>query len=217
MFSTKTIAVAVVALFAQSCLAATDCSRTYTVKEGDVCDQISAANQVSTYQLAVVNQGVIDSTCSNLVPGEQICLATTPDEDCTDIYVVKQDDSCAAIESMSNLNSTIFSANNPQINEQCDNIYVGEVLCVASTVKVPPAPAGAIPATTIPATAAPAVPSATKAVPATPKAPEPATTQAPEPATTKAPAPATTKAPAPSHTVQQDDDDDENLPFCDEI
>jgi hypothetical protein len=79
------------------------------------------------YQLAVVNQGVIDSTCGNLMPGEQICLASTADEDCTDVYVVKQDDSCDAIASMSNLNSTILRLNNPQINDECDNIYVGEV------------------------------------------------------------------------------------------
>ncbi|XP_006457467.1 hypothetical protein AGABI2DRAFT_196156 [Agaricus bisporus var. bisporus H97] len=208
MFSSKTIAVAVAAFFAQSALvAAADCSRTYTVKEGDICDSISSSQQSSTYQLAVSNQGAIDSSCSNLMPGQQICLATTAAEDCTDVYVVQPDDTCDGISSMKNLNSTILRLNNPQINEACDNIYVGEVMCVGSSVKVPPAPAGEIPATVIPATAAPAVPTATKA-------PSHDNAAAPAP-----PAP----TPAPQHEEEHDenedeeDEDEEDLPFCDEI
>ncbi|KAF9451422.1 carbohydrate-binding module family 50 protein [Macrolepiota fuliginosa MF-IS2] len=160
MFFSKTFAVAVAAFFVQSTLAA-DCARKYTVKEGDICDSISAANQVSTYQLAVVNHGLVDEGCSNLAPGQEICLGY-PSEDCSTTYVVQDNDTCDGINSAHSLNSTILYLNNPQINQACDNIYIGEVLCVAQNVQVPPAPAGAIPATAIPATATPAVPSAIK-------------------------------------------------------
>lgn len=77
------------------------------------------------------------------MPGQQICLATTAAEDCTDVYVVQPDDTCDGISSMKSLNSTILRLNNPQINEACDNIYVGEVsitqcdpvwLCLRSTI-----------------------------------------------------------------------------------
>jgi len=215
MFS-KTIAVVFAAFLAQSALAA-DCTRKYTVKEGDICDNISAANQVSTYQLAVVNQGHIDSTCSNLVPGDEICLGNAG-EDCTTTYVVQDNDTCEGINAAHSLNSTILSLNNPQINQACDNIYIGEVLCVSPTVQVPAAPAGETPATTIPTTAIPAVPSAIKtpAAAQTPAPPKAAPTPAPEPAKD-------------NHTDDGGDDedndggddednvDDDDLPFCDEI
>ncbi|KAF5354065.1 hypothetical protein D9756_007350 [Leucocoprinus leucothites] len=160
MFSTKSFAVVLAAFSATSALAA-DCARKYTVQEGDICDSISAANKVSTYQLAVVNHDHIDEACTNLMPGDSICLGY-PGEDCTDTYVVQDNDTCEGINAAHGLNSTILSLNNPQINQECDNIYIGEVLCVAKSVQVPAAPAGAVPATTIPATATPAVPSATK-------------------------------------------------------
>lgn len=118
-----------------------DCTRNYTIVSGDICDSISAAHNSSTYQLAVVNRDTIDSTCSNLMPGETICLGTAG-EDCTTTYVVKSGDSCGNIQTQFGLNSTLLELNNPQINEDCSNIYPGEVLCVASTVLAPPVPTG---------------------------------------------------------------------------
>ncbi|KAF9235934.1 hypothetical protein BU15DRAFT_77435 [Melanogaster broomeanus] len=139
-------------VFAQSC------TRSYTVQAGDICDSISAANQVSTYQLAVVNIDTIDAGCDNLMPGASICLGWQG-EDCSTTYVVQLDDTCDGISSMAGVNSTILYMNNPQINEDCTNIYVGEVLCTASSVQVPPPPAGgSVPGSAIPATATPANP-----------------------------------------------------------
>jgi hypothetical protein len=40
------------------------------------------------YQLAVVNPK-IDERCFNLLPGEVLCLGTTPEEDCSTTYVVQ--------------------------------------------------------------------------------------------------------------------------------
>ncbi|KAM6495201.1 hypothetical protein JOM56_009824 [Amanita muscaria] len=111
-------------LVAQTGLAA-QCSRGYTVKEGDICDSISAANQVSTYQLAVINKGVIDAGCTNLVPGQTLCLANVG-EDCNNIHVVALGDDCESVQNQAGINSTLLYHNNPQINENCSNIYVGE-------------------------------------------------------------------------------------------
>jgi len=136
---------------------ATPCTRTYTVRDGDICDSISAANNASTYQLAVVNPG-INSDCTNLLPGQTLCLGTSG-KDCTTTYVVKPNDDCDMVSSAYNINTTVLSHNNPQLNADCSNLYIGEVLCVAGTVIVPPAPPGDKPPTTkIPTTATPARP-----------------------------------------------------------
>jgi hypothetical protein len=46
------------------------CARSYTVRSGDLCDGISAAQHSSTFQLANANQGVINADCSNLAAGK---------------------------------------------------------------------------------------------------------------------------------------------------
>ena len=81
-------------------------------------------NQFS-YQLAVINPE-IDEQCSNLLPGQVLCLGTEG-EDCQKTYVVTKDNTCDGITFAHGLNSTILSLNNPQINTECTNIYVGEV------------------------------------------------------------------------------------------
>ena len=81
-----------------------------------------------SYQLAAVNQGVIDPDCQNLVPGETICLANAG-EDCNHVYVVAPGDDCEIIEAKFGINSTVLWQNNPQINSGCTNIYIAEVCC----------------------------------------------------------------------------------------
>ncbi|KIJ15737.1 hypothetical protein PAXINDRAFT_11330 [Paxillus involutus ATCC 200175] len=154
---TKAVATILAVPFVAQLVSGQACTRSYTIQEGDICDSISAVQSVSTYQLAVVNINTIDAGCDNLVPGASICLGWTG-QDCSTTYVVKQDDNCDDISGAYGINSTILYMNNPQINQDCSNIYVGEVLCTANTVQVPPAPGGTIPASAIPATATPANP-----------------------------------------------------------
>jgi len=133
------------------------CTLSYTVKSGDICDSISANNDVSTYQLAVLNPS-INPGCTNISPGQTLCLGTTG-YDCTPTYKVKLNDDCDVISSTNQINTTVLTLNNPQLNADCSNLYVGEVLCVAGTVIVPPPPSGSnIPASVIPSTALPARP-----------------------------------------------------------
>jgi len=144
------------------------CVRTYTIQEGDICDSISAEQHVSTYQLAVINLGVIDDLCHNLTPNDEICIGYEG-EDCEDTYVVKSGDTCNAITASHSIDMETLYTNNGQINDACDNIYIGEVLCVADHVVVPPVPEGYdAPSQEVPADAIPA-----QAPPPPPPAPEP--------------------------------------------
>jgi len=68
----------------------------------------------------------VDATCSDLTPGETLCLGTVG-EDCRTTYVVRPNDTCELVSSMANINSTILYYNNPQLNQACTNMYVGEV------------------------------------------------------------------------------------------
>lgn len=173
-----------------SVAAAGSCVRQYTVKPNDICDGISASQGVSTYQLAVINNGIINDQCTNLIPNETICLGYQG-EDCTTVYTVAKGDTCDAIASAHNVNTTLIHENNPQINPDCTNIYIGEVLCVANSVIVPPpAPGKTFP---IPSTASPAVPSST------PPTPSPPANN------------------GDNGNDDGDDDDDDDLPYCDEL
>ncbi|KAG9311290.1 hypothetical protein JVU11DRAFT_8378 [Chiua virens] len=132
------------------------CTRQAQPYVGDSCDVFSDRNNVSTYQFAVVNMGIVDDACDNLDPSQQYCLGRQ-DEDCAQTHLVQLGDDCDTVASTYGTNTTILYANNPQLNSDCTNLYVGEVVCVASTVLCPPLPAsGTVPASAIPATATPA-------------------------------------------------------------
>jgi len=148
--------VALILSSASASVLAQSCTRSYTVEAGDICDGISAAQNVSTYQLAVLNPS-INAGCTNLMPGQVLCLGTSGD-DCTNTYVVKPNDICHDVAAAHKIDLAIFFHNNPQLDAKCDNLYIGEVVCVASTDVAPPLPSGPLPATSVPATAQPATP-----------------------------------------------------------
>lgn len=114
------------------------CVRQYSVNAGDTCNSICAAQGVSTYQILAINPD-IDYACGNLMPGQSICLGTEG-ADCTTTYVVQPGDTCLGIEAQHGINSTQLYTNNPNIDENCFDIYSGEVLCVAPGYLAPPAP-----------------------------------------------------------------------------
>jgi len=142
MFAKAIIAALVSLPFFVQAQASSNCTRTYTVVAGDICDSISAAQSVSTYQLASLNTEV-DAACHDLQPGLQICLGGDPSEDCKSVHVVKSGDTCDSISAAYNTNSTILMQNNPQLDQSCD-IYQGEVLCVANMVQAPVAQSSVI-------------------------------------------------------------------------
>lgn len=81
---------------------------------------------VHSFQLAAVNSGKYNEQCTDLAVGSVLCLGTAG-EDCKDTYTVKEGDTCDGVTSASGMNSTILYLNNPQINKDCTNIYIGEV------------------------------------------------------------------------------------------
>ncbi|KAH6904567.1 hypothetical protein BKA70DRAFT_525822 [Coprinopsis sp. MPI-PUGE-AT-0042] len=209
MFAKSTIALASLALFLNGAAAA-DCARKYTVKAGDYCDSISAANSVSTYQLGALNAGVINERCDNLVPGQEICLATT-EVDCKETVVVTAGDTCNAIWKETGADVDTFYKNNPQVTKECRNIYIDEVLCVSKVLNPPPVPDVPIHTGPPPSEAVSPVP-----VPDAPTA-----TPAPEPAKV-APAPGSEEEECEDEyeeieVVENPTGEDLNLPFCDEL
>ncbi|THH27956.1 hypothetical protein EUX98_g6224 [Antrodiella citrinella] len=133
------VAVAAIAVHAQSGVA--NCDREYVVQSGDFCDEISAAQNVSTFQLAEVNSAVIDPLCDNLFPGETICLGVTG-QDCDVVHVVAEGDNCIAIAANASITESLLLTNNPNVNAECSNIGIGEVLCTAN-VTIPYTPSTA--------------------------------------------------------------------------
>jgi LysM repeat protein len=171
MFIVKTAAaVAALLAFASTSALAADCARTYKVVSGDTCDAISAAQKSSTYQLAAANPS-INAGCTNLNVDQQLCLGSAG-SDCTDTYIVKSGDYCETIGQKFNINATMVMLNNPQIDENCYNLYVGEVLCVAKTVMAAPVPPTFIDPT--PPNAQPATPPPQPVTPTTPQPAAPA-------------------------------------------
>lgn len=79
----------------------------------------------SSYQLAVVNPD-IDEECNDLESGEVLCLGY-PGEDCTQTYVVTNGDTCDGVAYTFGINTTILYTNNPQLDQECTNLYIGEV------------------------------------------------------------------------------------------
>ncbi|KAF8137353.1 hypothetical protein EV363DRAFT_1155739 [Boletus edulis] len=112
-----------------------NCDRNATVVVGDTCNGISAKYNVSTYQLAAVNSGVIDANCDNLQVGEVICLGLTG-QDCMTTYIAQSGDTCVAIADAYNISQSTLITNNPNVNQICTNLYPDEVLCVSSQIYV---------------------------------------------------------------------------------
>ncbi|EJF66520.1 hypothetical protein BD309DRAFT_757476 [Dichomitus squalens] len=215
MFSRSVVAALVAAPLVATAFAAS-CTRTYTVKEGDWCDTISAQHNVSTYQLAAVNPD-IDDLCNNLAVGQNLCLGTEG-EDCKSTHVVEANDSCEGLYGTYGINATVLYHNNPQLDAACDNLYIGEVVCVANSLVAPAPPSGtvtiAVPTSTKVATTSIAIPTSTEVATtsiAIPTSTEVATSIA---VTSVAHSTITSSAPAATET---DDDDDDDLPFCDEL
>lgn len=84
---------------------------------------------VSTFQLALVNSPEVNERCDNLEPGQDVCLGVDA-YDCKKVYTVVKGDTCSWLETMYGMTQDTLHANNPQINPDCTNIYIGQVLCV---------------------------------------------------------------------------------------
>ncbi|KAJ7642036.1 hypothetical protein FB45DRAFT_826290 [Roridomyces roridus] len=107
-----------------------DCSgQTYTVVSGDTCTSIESKNGISDATLHSLNPS-INSACSNLQVGQQLCVSggTTT---CTKSYTVVSGDTCVSVESKNGISDATLHSLNPSINSACSNLQVGQNLCVS--------------------------------------------------------------------------------------
>ncbi|KAH9954329.1 hypothetical protein BC827DRAFT_1379516 [Russula dissimulans] len=145
MFYTPLVALLFSSVFTS--VFATSCTRTYTVEPGDTCYGISEANDVPSYQLAVLNPG-IDAVCDNLIPGQLLCLETTTMH-CESTHTVEENDTCIDLANEYHISLNRLYHNNPQLNSECTNLIIGEVVCVDDKRVMPTRPHGLPPTTTI--------------------------------------------------------------------
>ncbi|KAK7042981.1 hypothetical protein VNI00_008718 [Paramarasmius palmivorus] len=109
--------------------AAAACTKSYTVKSGDNCDAIAAAQGVSSYQITHLNG---QNVCSLLQIDQVLCLADTT-YDCQPVYVVKSGDFCFSIADSHGISIAQFLADNPQLDPDTCPVYPGLSVCVSST------------------------------------------------------------------------------------
>lgn len=92
------------------------CETKYTVKSGDTCDSIAAANNVSTYGI-VTGNGLLAS-CDNLPEeGSQICLPPK----CKTTRI-SYGDSCKALAETFDVTAVQIAEWNPNLDFACMNI-----------------------------------------------------------------------------------------------
>ncbi|KAI0479029.1 hypothetical protein GGR56DRAFT_358229 [Xylariaceae sp. FL0804] len=126
----------------------TNCTATYSVVFGDDCDEIrDQFNDTFTLAELYSWNPEIDEYCSNLAPGEVICVAADGSEipapgcpvpvepglvsDCDACYLVQEYDSCGAVAEASGISLADFYLWNPSLNQtSCDNLIFGYNYCV---------------------------------------------------------------------------------------
>ncbi|KAF7378480.1 Glycoside hydrolase family 18 protein [Mycena sanguinolenta] len=104
----------------------TTCTQTYTVKSGDTCSKIEAANGISDAQLHALNPS-INSGCTNLEIGETLCIKQGGG--CTQTYTVKSGDTCSKIEGTTGVSDSQLHALNPSINSGCTSTFPFHLIC----------------------------------------------------------------------------------------
>lgn len=100
-------------------------------------------NLLSSYQLAHVNNGTINASCTNLAigqvrcsdcssrtqvdPGNQTLCLGLSNQDCKATYTVQTGDTCNDIVAAKQIDLNTLLENNPNLSEEC-NIFTGEVI-----------------------------------------------------------------------------------------
>ncbi|KAF5383454.1 hypothetical protein D9757_006109 [Collybiopsis confluens] len=105
------------------------CTTNYTVQQGDICQTIASQFNVTIADLESANPS-INSGCTNLAIGEVLCIPAAAACSSNVTYVVKDGDVCIDIANMFNITFAALEAANPEIDANCDNLSIGERLCI---------------------------------------------------------------------------------------
>jgi len=128
------------------------CGKFYRVNPGDNCQQISINNTITLELLETINPS-INAGCTNLTPGLYYCVwptsnwnattdgqtttvsppaptptGTTPE--CYVWHVVISGDTCFLLTTMYGMTFSQFKLWNPQLDDQCSNLLLGDAYCV---------------------------------------------------------------------------------------
>lgn len=108
--------------------ATTACSASYTLVDGDDCNTVAKANNVSTFSLLDANN--LNIYCANFpATGTSLCL---PPE--CDVYTVQPGDTClSVVTAAGGITQTQLLAWNPNLGSLCYNLYsfVGFEICIS--------------------------------------------------------------------------------------
>ncbi|KAI1842156.1 hypothetical protein JX265_005733 [Neoarthrinium moseri] len=124
-----------------------DCIVTYVVQPGDYCNKIrDHFNDVWSLEDFYKWNPQVDSFCSNLYPGEVVCVGTKDSptippscpvpvqpglvSNCVKCYTIKENDNCGAIELAQGISDEDFRLWNPSINAACSNLLINNNYCV---------------------------------------------------------------------------------------
>ncbi|KAH9478590.1 LysM domain-containing protein [Psilocybe cubensis] len=171
-----------------------ECGKFYQVNSGDNCQQISLNNSINVDLFEQINPS-INSGCTNLTPGLYYCvwplsdwnatitttstIATPPGPtpsgstpNCYQWHTIVSGDTCSVLEASFGITMAQLQTWNPQLNNDCTNLLLGEAYCVNGA-----APGSSI--TSTPASSTPTVtPTSTPTSTATGSATPPGPTQA---------------------------------------
>ncbi|KAJ7636394.1 hypothetical protein FB45DRAFT_741647 [Roridomyces roridus] len=99
-----------------------DCSETYTVVSNDTCAVIESKTGTSDATLHSLNP-TINSDCTNLQVGQNLCVSGGSSGSCTQTYTVASGDTCFAIESRFGISDTTLHSLNPSIDSACSSEF----------------------------------------------------------------------------------------------
>ncbi|KAF5386399.1 hypothetical protein D9757_006667 [Collybiopsis confluens] len=119
------------AILGANVLAQTSCQATYTVVSGDNCVAIAAKFNVTFDALVAANSPPVNAQCSNLFVGQKLCIPPAP-VSCVSQYPVKAGDVCISIANQFGITTAQLEAANSDIDPLCDNLQIGEILCIPS-------------------------------------------------------------------------------------
>jgi LysM repeat protein len=104
------------------------------VQPGDECQKIADANEIPLLQLILLNP-TINEACTNLQPGQELCLKLRSTACWGDAYAVAEGDTCASIAAARGVSAADLIAGNPSIDEACTNLQIGQQLCIPFSSK----------------------------------------------------------------------------------
>ncbi|KAI0110129.1 carbohydrate-binding module family 50 protein [Daldinia grandis] len=122
-----------------------NCKTTYAVVSGDTCNAIISklGNTFTLDQFYAMNPQVAKD-CSNLYPGEQVCVALKPPTEpvcpaptpsgiaanCNACYHVVEGDNCWTITQAKHISFDDLRRWNPAIDASCSNLQLGYNYCI---------------------------------------------------------------------------------------